>query len=165
MGIRLDYTELIKEPASELLKLERRQSEALFRDRIRYLRVLKSGEVKTQRAASNMIGISDRQGQRNWRLYREKGLLGVLGPLKRPGAPRKLKAEEYAELESRLESDDIQFLHEAVAYVKQQYKKDYTIAGMHYVFKRLKVKKKTGRPVNIRQDKEGLEYFKKTSNP
>ena len=165
MGKRLDYSKLIKESVSELLKLERRQREVLFRDRIGYLRVLKSGEVKTQKEASDLIGISARQGQRNWRLYRQEGLLGMLRPIERPGAPTKLKEEEYEELDKRLESDDIQFLHEAVAYVKEQYDTDYTIAGMHYVFKRLKVKKKTGRPVNIRQDKEGLEDFKKTSNP
>ena len=165
MGKRLDYSELIKEPVSDLQKLERRQSEVLFRDRIRYLRVLKSGEAKTQKEASELVGISERQGQRHWQLYRQGGLLGILRPIPRPGAPTKLKEKEFEELDKRLESDDLQFLHEAVAYVKEQYKTDYTVSGMHYVFKRLKVKKKTGRPVNIRQDKEGMEDFKKNSNP
>lgn len=163
MGKRLDYSTLIKESVSALQKLEKGQSEALFRDRIRYLGLLKSGEVKTQKGASELIGISDRQGQRNWRRYREEGLSGMLRPIERPGAPTKLEASEFEELEKRLESDDIQFLHEAVAHVKDQYDTDYTVSGMHYVFKRLKVKKKTGRPVNIRQDKGGLEDFKKTS--
>ena len=108
MGTRLDYSTLIKEAVSELQKLERRQTEVLFRDRIRYLRVLKSGEAKTQKEASDLIGISGRQGQRNWRLYREEGLLGMLRPIERPGAPTKLKEEEYEELDKRLESDDIQ---------------------------------------------------------
>ena len=164
MGRRLNYAEQIKEGSEELHKIEKGQTEALFRDRIRYLRLLRSGMVLTQKAASEAIGISERQGQRNWQLYRREGLAGILRPLERPGAPTKLKAEEFDELENRLEQDDIQFLHEAVAHVKEKYEQKYTLAGMHYVFKRLKVKKKTGRPVNIRQDKQGLEDFKKTSS-
>ncbi len=165
MGKRLNYSVLIKESLTELQKLEKSQSDALFRDRVRYIRLLKSGEVKTQKEASNLIGISSRQGQRNWRLYKEQGLAGMLRPLERNGAPTKLREEQYEELDERLQADDIQFLHEAVAHVKEKYDTDYTVSGMHYVFKRLKIKKKTGRPVNIRQDKEGLEEFKKTSDP
>ena len=163
MGKRLNYAEQIKESVEELHQLEKRQSEALFRDRIRYIRLLKSGVVRTQKAASESIGLSPRQGQRNWRLYREQGIQGLLRPIEHLGAPTKLKPAEFDELEKRLEDDDIQFLHEAVNHVKEKYGQEYTIPGMHYVFKRLKVKKKTGRPVNIRQDKEGLKEFKKTS--
>ena len=165
MGKRLEYSTEIKESVEDLQKLEEGQSLVLFRDRLRYIRLLKSGEVKTQKEASESIGISERQGQRNWRLYRQEGLIGLLRKPERPGAPTKLTAKEFEELDKRLENDDIQFLHEAVAHVKEQYQEEYTISGMHYVFKRLKVKKKTGRPVNIRQDKEGGEDFKKTSNP
>lgn len=163
MGKRLNYTERIKETVSALEELERKQSEALFRDRIRYIRLLRSGVAMTQKAASEAIGISLRQGQRNWRLYSDQGLKGLLRPIEHPGAPTKLNAEEFEELEKRLEDDDIQFLHEAVSHVKEKYGQEYTVSGMHHVFKRLKVKKKTGRPVNIRQDTEGLEEFKKTS--
>lgn len=163
MGKRLNYSEEIKESAEELEALEKSQRLTLFRDRIRYLRLLKSGQSITQKSASQAIGIGERQGQRNWRIYIEEGLEGILRPIKRPGAPKKLKEEEIAELKTRLEEDDIQFLHEAVAHVKEKYKKDYTLGGMHYVFKRLKIKKKTGRPINIRQDKAGMEDFKKTS--
>ena len=116
--------------------------------------------VITQKATSEAIGLSPRQGQRNWRLYREQGIKGMLRPIEDLGAPTKLQAEEFEELEKRLEEDDIQFLHQAVAHVKEKYGQEYTISGMHHVFKRLKMKKKTGRPVNIRQDKEGLEAFK-----
>ncbi|MEM6831900.1 MAG: winged helix-turn-helix domain-containing protein [Bacteroidota bacterium] len=163
MGKRLNYTEQIKESEDALQELERQQSEAIFRDRIRYIRYLKSGLVTTQKAASQAIGLSLRQGQRNWRIYREQGIEGLLRPIEHPGAPTKLNTAEFEELEKRLEGDDIQFLHEAVSHVKEKYGKEYTLSGMHYVFKRIKVKKKTGRPVNIRQDKEGLEAFKKTS--
>jgi transposase len=37
----------------------------------------------------------------------------------------------------------------------------YTQMGIHYMFKRLKIKNKTGRPSNVRKDEVGLENFKK----
>ena len=121
MGNRLNYTDQIKESVEALQELERQQSEALFRDRIRYIRHLKSGLFKTQKSASESIGLSPRQGQRNWRLYREQGIKGLLRPIEHPGAPTKLNTAEFEELEKRLEDDDIQFLHEAVSHVKEKY--------------------------------------------
>ncbi len=159
----MSYPGEIKESVEELHKMERRQSKALFRDRVRYLRLLKSGDALTQKAASEMVGIKVRQGQRNWKVYREGGTEGLLRPPARPGRPPKLKPHEQRELEERLKGGDIRFLHEAVAHVKAQYGQGFSLVGMHCLFKRLKVKKKTGRPVNTRQDKEGLEDFKKTS--
>lgn len=162
MGRRLNYKEEIKESVVELEVLEKSQHLALYRDRVRYIRYLKSGISMSQKAASESLGISDRQGQRNWRLYKTLGLKGLLAPLNRPGAPSKLKQEELEELEDRLKEGDVQFLHETATYIKKEYGQDYTVSGIHYVFKRLGIKKKTGRPTNIRQDKEGLESFKKT---
>ena len=162
MGRRLNYKEEIKESVVELEELEKSQHLALYRDRVRYIRHLKSGISRSQKAASASLGISDRQGQRNWRLYKTLGLKGLLAPLNRPGAPSKLNQEELEELEDRLKEGDVQFLHETATYIKKEYGQDYTVSGIHYVFKRLGIKKKTGRPTNIRQDKEGLESFKKT---
>lgn len=161
MGKSLNYPSLIKESAETLESLLKSQSESLQRDRLRYLLVLKRGDCKTQGCASAHINVSTRQGQRNWSLYMKKGLKGLLDvPV--GGAPCKLEESEQLELKKRLEDDDIQFLHEVAAYIKKEYKKSYTPSGIHYLFKRLKVKKKTGRPVNIRQDKKELEEFKKT---
>jgi len=163
MGKRLSYKEIIKESESELLALERKQIHALLRDRVRYIRLLKSGTALTQNAASAAIGLKIRQGQRNWQMYRTGGIDKLLCLPFRPGRPSKLRPEEEQALKLQLKEDDIQFLHEAVSYVKKEYGQDFSIVGMHYLFKRLQVKKKTGRPVNIRQDKKGLEEFKKTT--
>ncbi len=40
-----------------------------------------------------------------------------------------MKEEEYEDLDKRLESDDIQFLHEAVAHVKEQYEMDFAASS------------------------------------
>lgn len=161
MGKRINYQEQIKESSTELENLLKKASSSLIRDRLRYLLLLKTGKAKTQKEASAQINIGLRQGQRNWELYRTKGIVAYQ---KRAygGRPSKLKESEEQELLERLKADDIQFLDEAVLYVSEQYGQTYTRSGMHRLFKRLKVKKKTGRPTNIRQDKEGLKHFKKT---
>lgn len=162
MGKRLNYIEAIKESEEYLQGLERKQKDSTLRDRVRFLRFLKSGLASSQQSSSDLIGIGVRQGQRIWRLYKETGIEGLVMPITRTGAPCKLTSEELIELEKRLAEDDIQFLHEAAKYIKDEYGKKYTVPGVHYLFKRLEIKKKTGRPTNIRQDKEGLEHFKKT---
>lgn len=162
MGKRLNYSVEIAESVEMLETLEGKQRLALFRDRLRYLRSLKSGAAPTQKQASEYIGMSLRQGQRIWQLYKSAGLRGLLRSVVRSGNARKLSAEEMSALTKRLQEDDIQFLHEAVEYVQSTYGKHYSLSGMHYLFKRLKVKKKTGRPRNRQQDTEGRESFKKS---
>jgi transposase len=164
MGKRISYSRAIKESTEELIKIEKRQSSSLLRDRVRFIRLLKSERASTQKEASAQLGISQRQGQRNWRLYKEQGVKGLVKPPQRGGGQTKLKESEFEELKKDLLEKEVQFLHEAVSHVKDKYKQDYTIPGMHFVFKRLEIKKKTGRPVNVKQDKDQLEQFKKTSN-
>ena len=164
MGKRLSYQETIKEIIEELSKIEKRQTDSMLRDRVRFIRLLKKGAAKTQKAASELIGISQRQGQRNWRLYKEQGLKGLIKPPQTGGGQTKLKESEFEELKKDLLEKEVQFLHEAVSHVKEKYKQEYSIPGMHFVFKRLEIKKKTGRPINIGQDKNELDKFKKTSN-
>lgn len=163
MGKSLEYQKVIKENSLNLKKIEKEQTESTLRDRVRFLRLLKSGEAKTQKEASKKLGISERQGQRNWRLYKKSGLLGLIKPWDKGGGQTKLEETKYEELKKDLIEKEIQFLHEAVEHVAEKYGKKYSVSGMHFVFKRLKIKKKTGRPVNIRQDKNKLEEFKKTT--
>ena len=163
MGKPLSYDKKIKENVSSLKRLEKSQKEILFRDRVRFIRLLKSGVAKTQRAASEAIGISERQGQRNWSLYQKKGMKGLLQPLNKGGGQAKLEETQLEKLKEALLKKEVEFLQEAVSHVKEKYKKHYTVAGMHFVFKRLGIKKKTGRPSNIRQDKKELKAFKKNS--
>ena len=164
MGKRLIYQKAIKETTSRLKKIEKEQRESTLRDRVRFLRLLKSGEVKTQKEASEKIGISERQGQRNWEKYKKLGLSGLITPWNKGGGQRKLEEEKYEELKKDLIEKEIQFLHEAIEHVEEKYGKKYSLSGMHFVFKRIGIKKKTGRPVNIRQDKTKLEEFKKNSH-
>jgi transposase len=82
------------------------------------------------------------------------------------GAPLAGLAEEQREkLKAYLAQDQVQFLHEAKAYIQQQFNVCYSMGGLHKLFERLKVKKKTGRPTNYRKDEKGAVGFKKILRP
>ena len=155
---------MIRESESELASLLKKQSVSLYRDRLRFILYLKQGICTSQEEVSKRLGIGLRQGQRNWRIYRERGIEGLLEVPQR-GAPCKLTPVQVKELEDRLKDDDIATLEDAIGYLEQNYGVRYSTSGIFYVFERLKIKKKTGRPVYINKDIEGQEAFKKTLKP
>jgi hypothetical protein len=53
----LDYCKAIREIQKELLQRQREQSKAFVRDRIRFLRLLKSGRCSSQVQAGELIGL------------------------------------------------------------------------------------------------------------
>lgn len=158
----LNYSEAIKESAARLLEVERGQKKALLRDRVRLVRLLKSGQCSSQKKAGEHIGLSLRESQRVWALYRKGGLKGLLDyPFK--GKPRRLSDQQCLELEQSLSKDQIQTLREARDFIQQHLGVSYTVGGVHYVFQCLKIKKKTGRPSSVRKDEKGSKAFKKNS--
>jgi transposase len=158
----LNYSEAIQESATRLLEMERRQKKALLRDRVRLVRLLKTGECSSQREAGAHIGLSLRGSQRVWALYRKEGLEGLLRyPFK--GKRRRLSEQQVLELERGLSKDQIQTLREARDFIEEQLGVAYTLGGVHYVFQCLKIKKKTGRPASVRKDEKGARTFKKNS--
>lgn len=60
-----------------LLVRTRESTLALVRDRVRFIRLLKSGEAFTQSTAGQVIGLCERQSQRLWRIYQQEGLAGL----------------------------------------------------------------------------------------
>jgi transposase len=81
------------------------------------------------------------------------------------GTMCRLSDEQREKLKAYLAEDHVQFLHEAKAYIQQQFHVRYSMGGLHKLFERLKVKKKTGRPTNYRKDEKGAARFKKTLRP
>lgn len=157
----LNYADLVEESAEELLLQEKAQSKSYLRDRIRFLRFLKTGIAKSQSQAGKLIGLQSRQAQNLWKLYQQKGLAGMLQP-KVGHHWGKLSSSEISALLERLDQDDVKTQKEIQTYLQVELGQDYTQPGIHYLCKRLKVKLKTGRPSNIRKDEAGAEVFKKT---
>lgn len=158
----MDYGTVISEELAFLEKQERLAGKAVVRGRIRFLRLLKSGQCQSQRLAGQAIGLQERQSQRLWQLYRQQGY----GALVSPGYAHsfgKLSSAQISQLQEFLRQDLASTLADAQHYVAQEFAVNYTASGLCKLFQRLKVKCKTGRPVNVRKDEGRAEAFKKTS--
>ena len=156
----LDYRKAIQETEQQLGELECHQSQALLRDRMRFLRLLKSGECPSQAKAGKYIGLKLRASEKLWEKYTQEGLRGLLTyPYK--GSKGKLNEEQKQQLHKELYKDQIQSLQQVCDYVEKKFGVHYTPSGIRYVFQGLKVKKKTGRPVHHNKDGKGEKNFKK----
>lgn len=160
----LNYDELVKESAKDLRVLYRKQSSALFRRRLQFLMLLKSGQCSSQAQAGALIGIKARASEKLWKLYRSEGVQGLLRPPAK-GRPAKLTEGAKADLQTELDGSRVATLKQACSFVEQTHGIVLTQAAMHYYFKREKIKKKTGRPTSVRKDVAGEEWFKKKAFP
>ena len=157
----MDYSQLIQEDLFYLQEQERHAQQAIVRDRIRFLRLLKSGQCTTQKAAGEAIGLKLRQSQWLWQQYVRRGL----GGLTQTGFAHnfgKLSACQIAQLIQYLRQDQVTTLEQAQAFIRSSFQVEYTIGGICLLFQRLKIKNKTARPVNIRKQEQQAEAFKKT---
>lgn len=156
----MNYVEFIKESESYLLSLEKREKNAMRRDRIRFIRMLKMGNFRSQSAAGASIGLGERQSQRLWSSYAKGGISSLLSTY----AERwwgKLSSVQISQLRSFLLSDQAQTLANIQAYLAGNLGVKYSISGVSDLCKRLKIKAKTGRPVNVRQKPGSVDDFKK----
>jgi len=158
----MNYSSRITQSVDELQQIEAQQKLTRQRDRIRFLRLLKVGKARSQKQAGQAIGLALRQSQRIWTSYLQAGIDGLLQPSYQP-AFGKLSAHQLAQLQAWLRLDQAQTLQHIQSYLRQRWAIDYTIGGISKLCKRLKIKTKTGRPVNRRQDPAAPEAFKKTS--
>jgi len=160
----MDYSTRITQSVDELCQLEAQQKLARQRDRIRFLRLLKEGKARSQHQAGQTIGLALRQSQRIWKTYLLTRIDGLIQAAYQP-AFGKLSAYQLGQLQAWLRLDQAQTLEHIQTYLHQRWTINYTISGISKLCKRLKIKTKTGRPVNRRQDPAAREAFKKTLLP
>ena len=156
----MNYAKLITQSEDELTVLEKKQTQVVNRDRIRFLKLLKTGQAKTQQAAGEAIGIGHRQAQRLWQKYTKNGLEDLMMKAKRLRWG-KLSSQQITHLRRFLLDDQAQTLAHIQAYIARNLGVKYSISGVGSLCKRLKIKLKTGRPVNVRQAPGAVEEFKK----
>ena len=156
----LDYRKAIKESARQLLQLEHQQTKALLRDRMRFLRLLKTGQCPSQGKAGEHIGLGLRGAEKLWKKYTHEGLKSLL-VYPYVGKKEKLNEAQKQNLEQELTQDESKSLQQVCQYVEAQCGVHYTTPGMYYVLRRMKVKKKTGRPLYHDKDHKGEQRFKK----
>jgi transposase len=143
MPRNLNYQDIIKESAESLLQTERQQIKAFLRDRIRFIRLLKSGECSSQKEAGKLIGISLRESQRVWKQYKEEGLNALLYyPYQ--GQPPRLNIRQMQHLKKAFTLNKFLYLHQVKDFIMQHYNVQYTVSGVYNILKRLKIKLKQG---------------------
>ena len=156
----LDYPSLIQESLSELLALEKSHRKSYLRDRVRFLRFLKDGQVTSQSAAGKLIGLGERQSKNLWSKYKQAGIAYFTLPRVNQNWG-KLSSVHISKLLKELDKNQCLSQKEVQKYIADNFGISMSQPGVHYLFKRLKVKLKTARPSNIRKDEQAAEAFKK----
>lgn len=160
----LNYGELITETASELEGLEKEYRNSVQGTRITFLKLLKTGEVRSVRRASEAVNYSLRQCQRWLDSYRKEGIDALVKPLpKSPGRPEQMTAEAWTLLTEKMLKGEVKKYRQVRDILAEEGISYTTDSGIHRLFKRHQIKAKTGRPRNEKTDSEEQEAFKKTS--
>ncbi|HZY57971.1 MAG TPA: helix-turn-helix domain-containing protein [Rubrobacteraceae bacterium] len=163
--MRTDYPTLIRESEEELLSLEKQHRHSHLDHRLRMLRLLKMGRCSSIQQAAGVLGYSWRQCQRWITTYRRSGLNVLLmdNTHKRGGSHERVTPEAWRALEEVMERGEIATYAQAQAFLAERGIDYRDVSSIFRLFKRHRVKAKTGRPRNRKADKEEQERFKKTS--
>ena len=136
-----DYPNLITESIAELWALERQHRGRRTVSRIRMLRLLKSGAVRSQQQAAEMLGYSETQLGRWWQCYEEQGLPGLLVIAKPSGKPSQITPDAWAGLQAELEKGRIGGLEDARQYLQDQWGVRYeSLSGLWRMLQKRHVK-------------------------
>jgi transposase len=162
--MRIKYAKAIQESEEELTRLEQRLRGQKAADRVRVLRLLKSGTVKSLKDCAPMVGYSVSQLVRWWERYRADGLAGMLKRQKPAGKASKLSPEAWAGLLQAMRSGRITTMQDARNYLEKEWGIVYKNGkSLWWLFKKHRVKWKTGRRRHKKANAEQQAAFKKTS--
>ena len=162
--MRIKYPKVIQESEEELTSLEQRLRGQKTADRVRVLRLLKSGTVKSLKDCAPLVGYSVSQLTRWWERYRAEGLAGVLKRQQPTGKASKLSAEAWAGLQAQMRAGHIATMQDARDYLEREWDISYKNGkSLWWLFKKHRVKWKTGRRRHQKANAEQQVAFKKTS--
>jgi len=160
----MDYATKITQTIDQLQQIEKQQTNVTNRDYVRFIRLLKERKANSQMQAAQLINLGLRQGQRIWAKYLSEGIDALIEVRSQPYIG-KLSFTQISHLRQFLHDDQAHSLADVQAYLAGSHGVIYTIGGVSAVCKRLKIKKKTGQPVHIRQLPNAVEDYKKNSLP
>ena len=156
----MNYALKIQDDLLTLRTTEKKQTKAQYRDYVRFLRLLKSGEAKTQAQAAKAINITLRQAQRVWKNYQQTSLQQLISP-PQSAYIGKISTTQISHLRRFLMDDQASTLADIKNYLSGSLGVEYTIGGVFDLCKRLGIKRKTGRPVHAHQPPGAVETYKK----
>jgi transposase len=162
---KIHYPREITEDLQELKELEKRHRYTHLFQRVRMLRLLKSGACSNLGEAADALGYSWRQCQRWFASYKEGGLEELLkSRVSERGRQELVTPEAFEDLENAMKRGEIATISEADEFLRERHGIEYAHPdGVGQLLRRRKVKKKTGRPRHEKADPKEQEAFKKTS--
>lgn len=162
--MRIKYGTAIKESEEELRELEQHWRGQKGADRVRMLRLLKSGKVSSLKERAPLVGYSLIQVTRWWEQYRALGLTSLLTQHKPKGQTEWITAQAWPGLTTEMQAGHIASLQDAQEYLEQHWGICYkTCKSLSTVFKRHQIKWKTGRRRHQKAKAQQQQTFKKTS--
>lgn len=161
--MRIIYTRAIQESEADLAKHEQSFRGQKAADRVRMLRLLKSGAVKSLKECAPMLGYSLSQVTRWWERYRAEGLSALLQQPKPSGKVSRLTPEAWAGLMQEMRAGRITTMQDARDYLERAWGIRYKNGkSLWWLFKKHRVKWKTGRRRHRKANAEQQVAFKKT---
>lgn len=158
----INYSMAIQESDEELAAREWQLRGEREQVRVRMLRLLKSGQVRSMRACAPLLGYSIPQLSHWWHRYEQAGLAALVEQKRRPGKPTRMTPAAWAGLEEELRAGRMGSLEAARRYLQERWGITYqSVNGIWWQFKKHRVKLKTGRRRHRRADPAAQEAFKK----
>ncbi len=162
--MRIKYPKAIQESEEELTRREQSLRGQKTADRVRMLRLLKSGAVKSLKDCAPMVGYSVIQLTRWWERYRAEGLAGLLKRQKLAGKASRLTPEAWAGLLQAMRAGHMATMQDARNYLEREWGISYKNGkSLWWLFKKHRVKWKTGRRRHKKANAAHQAAFKKTS--
>lgn len=136
--MRIDYTEKITESVEYLRALEKtRPEKRSVADRLKMLRLLKSGQCQSRSEAAELLGYSERQLDRWFQSYRTTGLEELCRVGSPGGRKEKVTPEAWDALLERAKAGTITRLKDAQQFLKEEFGIEYkSISGLRRLFDR-----------------------------
>lgn len=150
-----------QEDEGELKRLYQTEKDASIKPRLHLLWLVRQG--KQVKEAAELVGTHLRTAQQWFAWYREGGVDTV----------RQKRGGNYDGLPCRLSVDQQNALHdhanetgfftglEVQQWISEQFGIAYTLDGVYTLLRRLKIKKKVPRPMNVKADEAVQEDYKK----
>jgi len=156
------YPQVIEEAPEELKELEKQHRYTHLFQRVRMLRLLKSGECSNLGEAADSLGYSWRQCQRWFASYRQGGLEELLtSRVDERGRQELVTPEAFEELQEAMKRGEIATIGQAHRFLNERGIEYSHPDGVGQLLRRRKVKLKTGRPRHEKADIQEQEAFKK----
>lgn len=162
----IDYPTAITESPEKLHELEKRHRYSHLFQRLRMLRLLKSGRANHLQEAGEALGYSRRQCQRWWNTYARGGLAELLvSRLHERGSQEMVTEQAWQELEQAMKKGEIATYAQVREFLVQRGIEYASADSVGTLMRRRKAKLKTGRPRHQQADAHEQEAFKKSLLP